>query len=275
MKSHQYLPSLLALATLLSCSPTAIAGAPSVQSSEDVAFDHTHADFTSLLKDIVVPGGVRYADLKQSKSRLESYVEKLHAASPKQIESWTREQRFAFWINVYNAHTLWLVADHYPVKSIKDIGTLFTRVWNKQFIDMPSFDPEEKKAKLSLSEVEHEILRPQFKDARVHAAINCASESCPPLRAEAFVAESLDEQLEEQARAWLADESRNRFDATQGELGLSSIFDWFKDDFERESGSVQAWVAAHAPEETGAWLRDAKGVKIRFLDYSWKLNDAK
>lgn len=253
----------LALATL------ARAWAP--QAPAKPAFDQGHALWSEVLAEHVKGDRFDYGALKKDRARLDRYLASLGAVTPQELAAWTREQQFAFWINVYNAHCIALVVSEYPVDSIKDIGGWFTPVWKKRFIDLPAHHPSGKPGKLSLDDVEHAILRPRFKDARVHAAVNCASLGCPPLRPEAFVAERLDAQLDEQCRTWLADGTRNRFDAAKRRAEVSAIFDWFKEDFVRDGGSVAGWLAKHAPAEHREWL--AKGeVELRFLDYSWKLN---
>jgi hypothetical protein len=235
-------------------------------------FDHDHKLWTGVMAKHVKADRFDYAALKKDRGALDAYLAQLKAATPAQLASWTREQRYAFWINAYNANCIALVLGEYPVESIKDIGGWFTAVWDKRFIDMTALDPQGKGRKLSLTDIEHVILRPQFKDARVHAAINCASLSCPPLRAEAFVAARLNEQLDDSVRRWLADATRNRFEPAKNRLQISAIFDWFKEDFEREGG-VRAWIAKFAPPEHVEWLRSSAKLELATLDYSWKLND--
>ena len=109
----------------------------------------------------------------------------------------------------------------------------------------------------------------------MHAAINCASESCPPLRPEPYVAERLERQLDEQARQWMADPTRNRYELSADTLRLSKVFDWFEEDFRRDAGSVQAWVARYAPQEVAERIRGEERLRVRYLDYSWRLNDVK
>ncbi len=237
-------------------------------------FDHSHALWTEILSEHVDGDRVDYAKLKQDHATLDRYLAALHAVKPDELASWTRDQQYAFWINAYNAHCVALVVSKHPVESIKDIGGLFSSVFEKEFIDMPALHPLRKAKKLSLDDIEHEILRPKFKDSRTHAAVNCASLSCPPLRPEAFVAERLDEQLDEQVKRWLADPARNEFDETNSRIRVSKIFDWYEEDFVRDGGSIVGWIAKHAPEREAAWLKDAK-VRVEFLDYSWKLNDRK
>jgi hypothetical protein len=238
-----------------------------------VDFDHTHARWTDVLAAHVHGEGVDYKALKEDRAGLDAYLGSLESVMPEEFASWSRAQKFAFWIDAYNAYTVKRVVDAYPIESIQDLGDGKEKVWDQAFIPLGRLFPDAGEAKLSLNDVENKILRPKFKDARVHAAINCASRGCPPILAKAFVASRLDEELDEQVARWLADPSRNRFDEKAGKVVVSRVFDWFKDDFARDAGSVRAWLAARAPEPARTWLASAKDVAIEFQDYSWKLND--
>ena len=235
-------------------------------------FDHEHAQWTKILAQYVHGDRFDYGGLKKDPQALNDYIATLEAVTPAELASWTEHQQMAFWINVYNAHVIKLIVKEYPVKSIRDLGTLLNKVWDKRFIRLDTHHPSGKPKKLSLDDVEHKILRPKFKDARVHAAVNCASESCPPLLNEAFTGKNLDRQLDGAVRAWIADTTRNRFDRSKNKMKISEIFKWFKGDFERDGGSVREWIAKYAPAETAKWLRESK-VKVGYLNYSWKLND--
>ena len=236
-------------------------------------FDHTHARWTAVLAQHVHGDRFDYAALRLDRTPLDDYIIQLRVVGADQLAGWTREQRYAFWINAYNAHVVQLVMDNYPLESIKDLGGLFSPVWKKRFIKLKALHPGGSGKELSLNDIEHEILRPRFKDARVHAAINCASIGCPPLRSEAFVAERLDEQLDGQVRQWLADSNRNQYEPQEATLRVSEIFDWFEEDFERDAGSVRKWIARYAPPEEVEWLRATKQVRVKYLNYSWKLNE--
>ncbi|MDG1500348.1 MAG: DUF547 domain-containing protein [Planctomycetota bacterium] len=276
MKTPQH--AALALAFLLSaCScasdePKTLGPGTSTALNKQLAFDQQHPLLDELLAEFVTPSGVRYADLAMDRGKLDRYLSVVQSVSPTELASWTRNQRYAFWINTYNAHILALIAANYPVESIRDLGgAVFGQVWDLELIPMGAHNPDGSGDNLSFGDIEHEILRPDFQDARVHAAINCASESCPPLLPEAFVADRLDTQLTGVMEAFLGDPSRNLIDRASDHLQLSSIFDWFAEDFELEEGSVQAYVARHGGLESTDWLSDAK---LSYLDYSWALNDA-
>lgn len=176
----------------------------------------------------------------------------------------TREEKLTFWINVYNIMAAKMVLDHYPVKSIKDAGSLFTAVWKK--------DAGVVAGKMrTLNEIEHEILR-KMNEPRIHVAIVCASVSCPDLRAEAYTVENLDRQLDNQLKLFLVNTEKGlRVDKKNGRVYLSSIFKWFKEDFESKGG-VRNYLVSHAPEAAKAHLKNHK-LSVHYLDYDWDLNE--
>lgn len=225
------------------------------------AISHTIWD-ELLHRHVKTDGFVDYQGMIRDSAMLQQYLDVLSAAQPN-AGNWSREEKMAFWINAYNAFTVKLIVDHYPVESIKDIkrGIPFVNtVWDIKFISIGG-------KKYDLNNIEHSILRPDFKDARVHAAINCASYSCPVLRAEAYVPERLDEQLTDAMRRFVNDPLRNRVSAKTAEV--SEIFKWFRGDFVREAGSIRSYLNRYANTKL-----DANG-RISYIDYRWKLNDAK
>jgi len=253
----------LALLTARDCGPSA------------TGFDQSHAAWTRILKDHVRGDEVDYGKLKEEVLRaLDEYLASLALVMPEDFAGWKREQQYAYWINAYNAYTVKTVVDAYPLGSIRELSDKEKTVWQQPRVPLGHLFAEAGGEKLSLDDVEHKILRPRFKDARVHAAVNCASRGCPSLRAEAFVADRLEKQLDEQTRAWLSDEGRNRYDRSRRRIEISKVFEWFRDDFVRDAGSVRAWIARHGPEEA-AWIEAGEDVEIEFLEYSWALNDAK
>jgi hypothetical protein len=239
-------------------------------------FDHTHALWTEVLKAHVRGEEVRYKQLKADPAPLQHYLATLELVQPEEFAAWTRAQRYAFWINAYNAYTVRRVIEAYPIESVMDLGKDGKiGFWELEYVPLGKLFPEAADRKLTLDEIENKILRPAFKDARVHAAINCAARSCPPLMAEAFVAERLEDQLDARVEKWLADPTRNRFEAEKNRLHLSRLFEWYRDDFVRDAGSIQAWVGSRAPAASREWITSTPDATIAYLDYSWKLNDAK
>ena len=223
-------------------------------------FDQSHARFTRVLKARVKDGWVDYAGLRKDRTDLAGYLKTLESVKKRDFHAWTNPQKIAFWINAYNAYTLKLIIDHRPVKSIKDLGGFFTSVFGKDFIPLHNLFDEE----VDLNTLEHDTLRKKFDEPRIHFALVCASKSCPQLRPEAYRAEILDAQLDDQARIFLNDRTKNRYDAATRTLYLSKIFDWFDGDFEKANGTVRDYVAPY--------LEIPKNARIRHLPYDWSLN---
>lgn len=228
-------------------------------------FDHSHAVFDALLKQHVRDGWVDYAALKANPGPLADYLQQLGSVREAEFNRWPASDRLAFLLNLYNAATLKLVVDHYPVKSIRDIGTLFRSPFKLAVV--PLFG-----RRVSLDTVEHDILRRQYAEPRIHFALVCAARSCPPLRAEAYLGSRLDEQLRAQGERFLRDPRRNRIDLAGRTLYLSEIFKWFGDDFEKAAGSVQRFLADYLPPEAAAVARQ-DGFQVRYLKYDWSLNE--
>ena len=231
-----------------------------------VPVDHYHGAWTTILGRFVRDGEVDYRGLqREGTPLLASYLDSLSSTCADDYERWTRAERLAFWINAYNAFTVKLVVDHYPIASIRRIGWLPGAAFREPFIPMPGL----KGGSVSLNDIENGTLRADFREPRIHFALVCASRSCPMLRREAYRAADLDRQLDDQARSFLADPTKNRFDPATNTLRLSSIFKWFRPDFEVAAGSLPAYV--------GRYLNDphatAPDVHIEFLDYDWSLND--
>lgn len=235
-------------------------------------FDQSHALWSEVLAGCVREGGFDYAKLKQDRAKLDAYLGQLKGVTPEQLAGWEEKQRFAFWINAYNAFCIQRVVDAYPLKSIRKLDGAFgiNTVFDKGFIPMQPHHPEQKAELLSLNDIEHRILRRRFKDARLHAAVNCASVSCPPLLGEAFTATKLDQQLTERMRSFVNDSTRNRIDPARKELAVSEIFKWFAEDFEHDAKSVQEYLVRYAPAEHAEFIR---ATRLRYLDYDWGLND--
>jgi hypothetical protein len=175
-----------------------------------------NAIYAELLERYVQNGIVNYRDLKAEETKLDQYLAILDQTDPDEL---TRDEQFAFYMNAYNAYTLKLIVEHSPVKSIKDIGGLFRSPWKIKFCKVGG-------ETLTLDDIEHNILRPRFQDARVHFAINCAAKDCPPLSSVPFQGATLDQQLDVNARAFLNNPAKTYLDGDT--LWVSSIFKWFE-----------------------------------------------
>jgi hypothetical protein len=227
--------------------------------------DPSHAQWTALLARRLERGLVDYAGLlREDRAALDDYLAALSATCRADYERWTPQERIAFWLNAYNAFTVKLILDHYPIASIREIGWLPGAAFRRQFIPMPGL----RGGSISLDEIEHGTLRREFAEPRIHFALVCAARSCPELRAEAYRGADLERQLDLQGRSFLRDPARNRVDAARQTLQLSSIFRWFREDFEK-GGSLVEFVAPYL--EPGA--PDVRGFRVEFLDYDWSLNE--
>jgi len=231
-----------------------------------------HAIFTTLLQEYVHDGQVDYQNLCDD-DRLQIYLTQLENTDPDTIAD--KDARLAFWINAYNAFTLKVICDGYPVDSINDlhwggliVGTIFNKtIWDKKFIRIGG-------GKLSLNNIEHDIIRKQFDDPRIHFALVCAAKSCPPLRAEAYTGARLDEQLNEQARIFFGQESKNRFDVENKTAYLSKIMDWYDDDFADNDEGLLLYVAQFLPERVAEAIKaDPHAWDIEHTHYDWSLNE--
>ena len=189
-------------------------------------------------------------------------VKDLETVSLSSLKS--KKEKLAFWINVYNVMAAKMVLDNYPVKSIKDAGSLFKAVW-KQPVGVVAGQQR------TLNEIEHEILR-KMGEPRIHVAIVCASVSCPDLRKEAYTADKLNEQLDDQLTQFLANSKKGlTVDEKKGYVYVSSIFKWFAEDFEPKGG-VRAFIAPYSPKPLQASVKNNK-LTVYYLDYDWGLNE--
>lgn len=204
-----------------------------------------------LVQQYVTPGGlVDYTAIKNDKEFTKTL--NLFSAQAPDAKKWTKEQQLAYWINVYNAFTVKLIVDHMPIKSIKDIE----EPWKKEFIELGN-------STYSLDQIEHEILRKQFDEPRIHFALNCASFSCPVLPNRALKAETLDATLDRLTRDFLNDIHRNRISARKADV--SQLFEWFAEDFE-SVGGVRAFIKEYRGKAIDPDL------ELTYIKYDWRLN---
>ncbi len=273
-------------------------------------FDSTHGAWNALLKEVVVAseGGrstlVRYSLLKGAPAELDAVLAAYSELPEAGYQALAPDDRLAFLINAYNAFTLKLIIDHYPLKSIRSIGWIFGAAWRMDFFTLRG-------AKRTLDDLEHRMIRVEFKEPRIHFAVNCASKGCPSLRAEAYVGARLDAQLDEQTRLFLGDPARNAYDPASRTLSASKIFDWYGGDFSPsgDEDGVAAFAARYLPalaadlgsgESTSEGGSEGKAkadadvkpsqnqgqnqkpnlnpktkvkVKVKWSDYDWGLND--
>jgi hypothetical protein len=232
-----------------------------------LAFDHGHRAWGSLLERhvVVLEGGkasrADYAGIARQREDLERYLDVVSSTSRSEFDGWARPEQMAFLINAYNAFMVEKILQRYPeIRSVWDFGKLFGNPFKDEFFSLLG-------RKASLDWIEHDMLRKNYREPRIHYALNCASIGCPMLRPEPYVATRLEAQLEDQARRFLADASRNRY--REGRLEVSKIFDWYKEDFEPRGAYFARYAAL-----LGADAGSVRAARITFLDYDWALNDS-
>ncbi|MEM6286529.1 MAG: DUF547 domain-containing protein [Bacteroidota bacterium] len=226
-----------------------------------------HAPFTAVLQQHVdAAGHVDYAALAADPAGLDAYLGRLAASDPSGLPE---DDRLAFYLNAYNAFTLRLVADNYPIESVLDVvGGPFIPSVNSPFsVSFAVIGGEE----VSLDDIEHGIIREEYDEPRIHFALVCAAISCPPLRREAYVGDRLDAQLDDQARTFLANADKNRVDVEAGTASFSKIFDWFKDDFGGSDDDLQRFMARYYDGEARRQL-EAAALDVSYGPYDWSLN---
>jgi hypothetical protein len=251
-----------ALGLLLLALPASTANAQPPSSS-----DTGYTNYATLLAAYVHNDGVDYAQWKaDDPPAWRRFLEWLAAADP---GHWSVDERRAFWINAYNARVIAGVLERYPLDSVRDVGILGGRLGG-------FFSRREHPvagATRTLDEIEREILLTDpLWDPRIHWSLTCASRSCPPLRPEPYRAPVLDRQFEFQAATYLNSPNGYRLDPERRKIFLTLIFDWYRKDFDRASGSVRAYALRYL---TGAALEALRaGWEIGYMDYDWTLNDA-
>lgn len=241
--------------------------------------DFDHGQWDRLLREhVTVQGGgiatqLDYSAMAVDRAVLKAYLAETAMVPRSTFDSWSTADQLAFLINVYNASTVDVILEEYPaIDSIRDIGFFLSSAWNQDFASLFG-EP------VTLDEIEHEMIRGwgRYNEPRIHFAVNCAAIGCPALRGEAFVGDSLEMQLEDSTKKFLSDRSRNYFD--NGRMYISSIFDWYEEDFEKGWGgidSVAEFLAGYGTElgvdEATANRLRADDIRIRYLRYDWALN---
>jgi hypothetical protein len=218
---------------------------------------------------------VDYDGMLASREQLRSYLDNIAAVSRDTFETWSADDQLAFLINTYNAWTIELILTEYPdIDSIRDIGFLyiFDTAWRRDIVSLFG-------GQVSLDDLEHGMIRgwDRYNEPRIHFAVNCAAIGCPALRAEAYNGDFLEQQLEDNTRQFLSDRTRNYY--SEGRLYVSSIFNWYEEDFEQGWNGINSVAdflssysdALQLDRETTTTLKNGQ-LSIRYLSYDWGLN---
>lgn len=228
---------------------------------QDTSKHFSHAQYDSLLKKYVDENGmVDYKSFAKAKGKLDSYLKDL-SAHPPDPDTWSRDERLAYWINAYNAFTIQLILNHYPIKSIKDIVPTQPGVntpWEIKFIHIGG-------QTLSLDDIEHNILREKFGEPRIHFALVCAAGSCPSLRQEAYTGKQLEQQLDSAGYSFLHNPEKNKIYGSE-KVSLSPIFKWYAEDF-KEMGGAGGVIEVYSD------IQVEKDSAIHYNEYDWSLNE--
>lgn len=218
-----------------------------------------HGIFAALLQKYVHDGRVDYQGFKNEEQNLDRYLRVLEETDTAKL---SRNEGFAFYINAYNAWTIKLILSAYPgIKSIKELGSFLKSPWQKKICRVDG-------KILTLDEIEHNILRPTFKDPRIHFAVNCASKSCPPLISEPYRGSILESQLDQVTRAFINDPQNNRLE--DHTLYVSMILKWYSGDF---NDDIVGFFRKYAEGDLKNRLEAAEGrIKVKYLEYDWSLN---
>ncbi|MEO0534864.1 MAG: DUF547 domain-containing protein [Cyanobacteria bacterium P01_A01_bin.123] len=242
--------------------------------SEVAAIPETYDDYAEVLETYVDDQGlIDYAQLQANRQQLDSFVASFAAVTPSDFETWTEAEQIAYWVNAYNAITLQSIVNQEPLKgSIKDILGVW-RITTHSVLDQSK----------TLDDIEHNTLRANHNEPRIHAALVCAAISCPPLRAEPFRGDDLDAQLEDQSQKFIDSPMGLQIDRDNNQVMLSMIFNWFGQDWIPTYGvdegftgndaerAVLNFITNYVSEEDAAYLREGN-YEVKYLDYDWALN---
>lgn len=245
--------AVIVLSVCMSLGSMVLAGSAHAESAVDDSL------YGELLKKYVIDGVVNYQGFKNEEDKLDRYLKILENVNSKTL---SHDKQFTFYINAYNAWTIKLILSGYPgIKSIKDLGNILRSPWKKKICRIDG-------GIITLDDIEHKILRPRFRDPRVHFAIVCASKGCPPLISEPYRGEVLNQQLDNSARAFINNPERNRLEGNI--LYVSSIFKWFAEDF---NDDIIGFFRKYVPDDVKSKLeRTRDSIKIKYLSYDWSLN---
>jgi hypothetical protein len=271
----------------VACQPTEVVYAE-VQTDSDANVDSfDYAKYTAALKQVDDQGLVNYKKLKEQPEDLDAFITQIAQLDGKNFAKWQENDQIAFWINAYNGLTLQAIVAHYPIKPSL-LGAGFPKnsirqiqgVWDKLKFNVMG-------KKVTLNDIEHEILRKKHNTPEIHMALVCAAISCPPLLNKPFIGETLTTQFSGQAKAFLATEGKFNIDRKKKTVYLSKIFDWFGDDFlknyspakgfKNQNKKMKAslhYISLHLSKGDAEYLNSAR-YKVKFLDYDWTLNEKK
>jgi hypothetical protein len=256
---------VIALLLVLGCEHEAERGSP-IPADKTVNFSHAHTKLAEILTHVSDGlGGVDYQRLQNNPDELKDYLKLTGSVPRSQYDTWSKPERMAFLLNVYNAATMKLGSGHYPVSSIKNIGGTRS-VWDLKVVSLFG-------QKITLGHLEHEMIRKEFQSPSVHFALVCGSKGCPALRKEPYTSKNLEEQFAQQVKSFLGDQDKNRVDLEKKTVYLSPISKWYKKDFGKSDMEILEYVADHFSEAEKSAIKGG-GFTIGYTEYDWGVNSA-
>lgn len=237
-------------------------------------FDSEYTRYATVLSSYIQGESVDYKALKENRADLDGFIGELAGLTLEEYDEMDRDEKMAMWINAYNGITLRSIIDAYPVASIKDIDG----VWESKRWRVAG-------KKVTLSDIEHNILRPDYDDPRVHFAINRASVGCPPLLNKPFLSEILDRQLDDVAKAFVNNPDRNKINPHINVVSTTEIFKWFKEDFisrydpveyadlDPADGAALKFIFSYADESIFEFIDESADWTVEYIPCDWSLND--
>jgi len=229
-------------------------------------FDHEYTNLALVLSSSVNEQGmVDYQSLKKNPEQLPRCLSDMSQVDASDYRAWSKDQQLAFLINLYNTHTIGLIARHYPVKSIKDIGSLWQGPWGQPVVSLFG-------RRTSLDFLSNKLMYPQFKDPRIRFALCFGAISSPGLRSEPFRANMLDRQLEDQVFRFFRD-PRNLDVMTDGSVVLSELIKWNAGEFGKNDAARKLFIARYAPDSLREKI-EAASAGWSYRKFNWSLNQA-
>ncbi len=233
------------------------------ENADSLNFPFSHDLFNQVLQEHVEDGRLDYAKLKANPEQFEKYLDQLASAKPDEM---SYNEQMAFWINAYNALVIKGVIDRYPIKSVKKVK-LFNGFFSRLKFQVAG-------ETYALDHIEHDIIRKEFVDPRIHFALVCASISCPPIENKVYLPETVEERLDVVTLKFVTAPEKVRLDREKRRVYLSKIFKWYKEDFTEGYEGVADFLSDYLSPDDAEFVL-AEDVEFHYLEYDWNLNDIK
>jgi hypothetical protein len=243
----------------------------SVPASRAAGFDHTYKRYAGVLTNCVKEGRIDYRQLSLNNTELSQSIKDMAQVTEKEFTLWPRDKEVAYCINLYNACAMMFIATNYPTTNVRSLGKITESPWKMEFV--PLFG-----TKVSLDFLQHNVMRKRLREPRHHFALVFGATGYPPARSEPYRPDTLDAQLDDQARLFLSDEKNNQIDFKRNVMWLSPLFKWFGEDFTNRTDIatyVRPYLGTNAAARVAATLKEGTEFKVDYNDFDWTMNDAR